>query len=389
VSVPLDVSAVLALSDDCPDLGEIIRQYGAEFASRGLAYEFVLVLDGLGEQKTERLRARIPSGHPVRLVHFNQAFGEERSLASGYREARGRHVVSLPAYLQLDPGDIHLVLEALRDECDVVVGWRVPRVDPWINRLQSWAYNKAMSAFTGVPLHDLNCGLVGMRRAIIDEVLVEGNVSRFLPVLANRQGFRVAEVRLRHLRERGRQGFFGVGVYVRRMLDVVALLFLTRFTRKPLRFFGAAGGIAVLLGLVVCGYLMLDAWLGWSHVGSLRNSAALVFGVALVVIGVQTFAIGLVGEIIIFTTARNVREYTVEREMPPGRPRTPDESPRAGPGEGPASRAAGGDADRAAAADEPRAGPGSAREDAPHRSRAAQGATPRRQGHDRDAGGGS
>jgi glycosyltransferase involved in cell wall biosynthesis len=325
VSVPLDVSAVLALSDDCPDLDEIVRQYGAEFAARGMAYEFVLVLDGLGDQKTDRLRDRIPPGHPVRLVHFNQSFGEERSLASGYREARGRFVVSLPAYLQLDPGDIHQVLDSLRDDLDVVVGWRVPRVDPWMNRVQSWAYNKAMSAFTGVPLHDLNCGLVGMRRAIIDEVLVEGNVSRFLPVLANRQGFRVGEVRLRHLRERGRQGFFGVGVYVRRILDVVALLFLTRFTRKPLRFFGSAGGIAVLLGLLVCGYLILDAWLGWSHVGSLRNSAALVFGVALVVIGVQTFAIGLVGEIIIFTTARQVREYTVEREMPPGQPRAPRE----------------------------------------------------------------
>jgi hypothetical protein len=198
----------------------------------------------------------------------------------------------------------------------------------------------------------------------------------------------VAEVRLRHLRERGRQGFFGVGVYVRRMLDVVALLFLTRFTRKPLRFFGAAGGIAVLLGLVVCGYLMLDAWLGWSHVGSLRNSAALVFGVALVVIGVQTFAIGLVGEIIIFTTARNVREYTVEREMPPGRPRTPDEEPRATPGDGTGSGAVGRGADRPAAEDAPHPVPGSAPEDPPDRSTAAQGAAPRRQGHDRDAGGG-
>ncbi|MHC5210062.1 MAG: glycosyltransferase [Planctomycetota bacterium] len=346
MSVPLDVSAILALSDDSPDLDEIVRQYGAEFASRGMAYEFVLVLDGLGEQKTERLRSRIPPGHPVRLVHFNQSFGEERSLASGYREARGRFVISLPSYLQLDPGDIHLVLDSLRDDLDVVVGWRVPRVDPWMNRMQSWAYNKAMSAFTGVPLHDLNCGLVGMRRAIIDEVLVEGNVSRFLPVLANRQGFRVGEVRLRHLRERGRQGFFGIGVYVRRILDVVALLFLTRFTRKPLRFFGAAGGIAVLIGLLVCAYLLLDSWLGWSHVGSLRNSAALVFGVALVVIGVQTFAIGLVGEIIIFTTARHVREYTVEREMPPGKPRAdrdvetqqarPDPASAAPPAVGPA-----------------------------------------------------
>ena len=313
-----DLTAVLAISDEVPDLEEILRQYGAEFRERGLVHEWLLVLDGLSEPKVARLKARVPTGEPVRFLHFNQSFGEERSLASGYREARGRFALTLPSYLQLDPGDIHLVLSALESDYDVVVGWRVPRVDPWVNRLQSWAYNRAMSAFTGVPLHDLNCGLVGMRRPVIDEVLVEGNVSRFLPILAHRQGFRVGEVRVRHLRERGRQGFFGVGVYVRRLLDVVALLFITRFTRKPLRFFGAAGGIAVLAGLLLCGYLVLDAGMGWSHSGSLRNSTALVFGVALIVIGVQTFSIGLVGEIIIFTTARNTREYTVERELPPG-----------------------------------------------------------------------
>jgi hypothetical protein len=336
MSAAPDVTAVLAISDEVPDLEEILRQYGAELRERGLLHEWVLVLDGLSEPKVARLKSRVPASEPVRYLHFNQTFGEEHSLASGYREARGRYVVTLPSYLQLDPGDIHVVLSALSEHYDVVVGWRVPRVDPWMNRLQSWAYNRTMSAFTGVPLHDLNCGLVGMRRPVIDEVLVEGNVSRFLPILAHRQGFRVGEVRVRHLRERGRQGFFGVGVYVRRLLDVVALLFITRFTRKPLRFFGAAGGIAVLAGLLLCGYLVLDAGMGWSHTGSLRNSTALVFGVALIVIGVQTFSIGLVGEIIIFTTARNTREYTVERELPPGRgPHSPPpaapELPRAAP----------------------------------------------------------
>jgi glycosyltransferase involved in cell wall biosynthesis len=337
---------VRAISDEVPDLEEILRQYGAEFREHGLAHEWLLVLDGLPEPKVARLKARVPAGEPVRFLHFNQTFGEERSLASGYREARGRYVVTLPSYLQLDPGDIHPVLSALENDYDVVVGWRVPRVDPLVNRLQSWAFNRAMGSFTGVPLHDLNCGLVGMRRPVIDEVLVEGNVSRFLPILAHRQGFRVGEVRVRHLRERGRQGFFGVGVYVRRLLDVVALLFITRFTRKPLRFFGAAGGIAVLAGLLVCGYLVLDFGMGWSPEGSLRNSTSLVFGVALIVIGVQTFSIGLVGEIIIFTTARNTREYTVERELPPGRGPHDPPAPPAPPGPAEKPRAPAADRER-------------------------------------------
>jgi len=322
---------VLAISDEVPDLEEILRQYGAEFRERGLVHEWLLVLDGISEPKVARLKARVPAGEPVRFLHFNQTFGEERSLASGYREARGRFVLTLPSYLQLDPGDIHLVLSALENDYDVVVGWRVPRVDPWVNRLQSWAYNRAMSAFTGVPLHDLNCGLVGMRRPVIDEVLVEGNVSRFLPILAHRQGFRVGEVRVRHLRERGKRGFFGIGVYVRRMLDVVALLFLTRFTTKPLRFFGVAGGLSVLAGMAICGYLFLNYLNGWSLQSDLSNRASLLIGVALVVMGVMVFSLGLVAEIIIFTNARNVRDYTLERELPPGLPTEPPAEPPAEP----------------------------------------------------------
>lgn len=318
---PVDVTCVLALSDDCPELEEIVRQYSAELSDRGLVFEFVLVLDGLGESRTARIRSRLPASTPVRLLHFNQSFGEERALTVGYREARGRMVVSLPSYMQLDPGDIHLVLDALEGDYDLVAGWRVPRVDPWINRAQSWVYNRVMSALTGVQLHDLNCGLTGMRHAVIDEVLVEGNVSRFLPVLAHRRGFRVGEVRVRHLRERGRRGFFGIGVYVRRLLDVVALLFLTKFITKPLRFFGVAGGLSVLVGLGVCGYLFLDWYYGWSQLGDLRNRSSLVVGVAFIVMGVMVFSLGLVAEIIIFTNARNVQDYTVERELPPGLPR--------------------------------------------------------------------
>jgi len=181
---------------------------------------------------------------------------------------------------------------------------------------------------TGVQLHDLNCGLTGLRRSVIDEVLVEGNVSRFLPVLAHRRGFRVGEVRVRHLRERGKRGFFGIGVYVRRMLDVVALLFLTRFTTKPLRFFGVAGGLSVLAGMAICGYLFLNYLNGWSLQSDLSNRASLLIGVALVVMGVMVFSLGLVAEIIIFTNARNVRDYTLERELPPGLPPEPPAEPR-------------------------------------------------------------
>lgn len=315
---PIDVSAVVVLVDDCPDLEQILRQYSEEFRDRRLGFEFVLVFDGLSPELTASVRERIPAGTPVRRVHFHQAFGEEKALASGFAESRGRLLLGLPSYMQVDPGDVHLVIDALDRDYDLVVGWRVPRVDAAINRFQSWLFNSLMSVMTGVRLHDMNSGLVGLRRSVLGEVLVEGNVSRFLPVLAHRKGFKVGEVRVRHLRERGKRGFFGLGVYVRRLIDVVGLLFITRFTRKPLRFFGVTGGVCVLLGAAVLLYLLADYFFGWNPDTSPANRVSLVLGVGLVMLGVQIFAIGLVGEIIIFIHSRNVREYTVDEMRSPG-----------------------------------------------------------------------
>jgi len=321
----IDVTAALTLADQCPDLTQILEQYGRELRDRGCVYEFVVVLDGVGEAMERELAARIPEGEPVRFVHFNQPFGEERAQVTAYRAARGRLIVSLPSYMQLDPGGIHAVLDALETRDDLVVGWRSPRVDPAINRLQSWLYNTAMRTLTGARFHDLNSGLVGLRRSVLDEVLSEGDASRFLPVLAFRRGFRVGEVKIRHLSERGRQGFFGLRVYVRRFLDVVALLFITKFTRKPLRFFGAAGIASFLLGAAICLGILVDYLVRGTPGSEPRNQAGLITGWALIVLGVMVFSLGLVAEIIIFTNARHLQEYAVDREAGPGLP--PEASP--------------------------------------------------------------
>jgi hypothetical protein len=165
---------------------------------------------------------------------------------------------------------------------------------------------------TGVKFHDLTCLLRAMRRRVFEDVSVQGDMYRFLPVLAHRAGYEVTEVTVRHVKEHGRFMIFGMGVYLRRLLDVAALIFLTRFTRKPLRFFGLAGGLVFLLGLVICGVLLFDHFFG-GEAERLKNQSALILGVLMLVLGVQTFFIGLVAEIIIFTQGRNLKDYRVGR----------------------------------------------------------------------------
>lgn len=312
----IDVSAVIPVAEERIDFQEIVREYGREFKRRDITSEFIFVLDGplerLFDEIAQFAKRRGPGDPIVKIVKFNQSFGESIALSAGFKVADGQVVISLPQFIQIAPQDINKVLDAVQAGADVVTCWRYPRVDPVINRFQSWIFNLLMQALTGVPVHDLNCLVRAMRRRVFEDVTVQGDMYRFLPVLAHRAGYSVAEVKVRHLKEPGRWGFFGIGVYVRRVLDVAALLFLTKFTRKPLRFFGLLGGIETFLGLAICLWLVIQ-FAGGGDQTELRNRAALIFGVLLIVLGVQTFFIGFVAEIIIFTQARNLKDYKVDR----------------------------------------------------------------------------
>jgi hypothetical protein len=220
----------------------------------------------------------------------------------------------------VDPVDLGPMLEALAQGADVVCPIRRKRIDPLLNRLQSALFNWLIRLIIHGQFHDLNCYLRAFRREVLDEVSVYGDLYRFLPVIAHRQGYRVVEVPVRHVKEWGRAGFFGVGVYVRRLLDLLGVVFLTRFTLKPLRFFGSVGVLTAAVGGVILAILAYQKlFLG----AGLYNRPLFLLGLMLVLLGVQIFGFGLVGEIIIYTQARNLRGYRIEQEwdeLDPPRP---------------------------------------------------------------------
>lgn len=305
-TVTPQVSAVIAVGGTAPELGEVLARYHAEFVALGIDAEFVVVLDGVQDAVFEAARAARPAGSNVRLVRLNHPFGESIALASGFKIARGAIIVTVPSYLQVEPSDLHALLDGIDSGLDLVQGYRQPRVDSIINRIQSTIFNGVMRVLTRVRLHDLNCPVRALRRKVLEDVSIQGDMVRFLPVMAHRHGFRVGEVTVRHIKERGKAGFFGVNVYVRRFLDIINLLFLSKFTRAPLRFFGTVGFTSIVLGVLVCIYLAFNYFFGGQD---LRDKVSLVLGVMLVVLGVQIFSIGLVGEIIIYTQAKNLKEY--------------------------------------------------------------------------------
>jgi FemAB-related protein (PEP-CTERM system-associated) len=216
----------------------------------------------------------------------------------------------VPPYLQIEPSEITKVVAALEAGADCVATWRRTRVDPWLNQLQSRLFNWLLRLIMNMPFHDLNSGTRGFRRHVLEEVAVYGELYRFLPVLARRQGFRVVEVEVRHREEKGRAGFYGLGVYLRRLLDILAITFLTRFTQRPLRFFGYLGFAAIAIGAPVALWYLFERLT--VEGASLSDKPGFVVGAILAAFGVQLIGFGLIGEIIIFTQSPNLRDYKVE-----------------------------------------------------------------------------
>jgi glycosyltransferase involved in cell wall biosynthesis len=307
----LDVSVIVPVQNEDAEVRDVAEALGAELDREGRTWELFFVLDGVAGQALETARAlRLELGPKIKTISFKNPFGESVCLSAALERARGRFLITTPQYVQVDPNELQHMLEKLEEGADFVTPWRSPRVDPWLNRLQSAAFNLIIRQVVRMHFHDLNCYFRAIRREVLADVAIYGDMYRFLPVIAHRQGYRVDEVKVRHLKEWGKAGFFGLGVYVRRFLDVLAVMFLSKFTLKPLRFFGTVGGLFSILGFGILLYLSI---LKFGFEQKISDRPLLVMGVMLFVLGVQVIGFGLVGEIIIFSQARNLKEYRVER----------------------------------------------------------------------------
>lgn len=307
-----EISILIHVTDPAAPIEVLVRTYGEVLQDIGRRGELVFILDGVAGDLLEKLEQLQAQRGDVRVLALQGGgHGESIAFKAALEHARGQYLLTTWDYLQVDPRELASLMRA-RDEndLDLVTSWRWPRVDPFLNRIQSSFFNWFLRWLSRVNLHDLNCNFRLMRREVLEEVTIYGDLFRFLPIMASRRGFRVQEVKVRHLEERGKTGFFGLGVYLRRLLDILAVTFLTRFTRKPLRFFGSIGIVLVVLGLTFALPPFVERVLG---VAGIQDRPIVLLGVVLISFGLQFIGFGLIGEIIIFTQSRNLKDYKIER----------------------------------------------------------------------------
>jgi glycosyltransferase involved in cell wall biosynthesis len=304
-----EVSVVMPIVERVGDLRQLFAEFSAELARLDLSAEFIFVVD-------ERLREVLPvlrelqnvGEREIVIVLPGGSFGESAALTLGWERARGERIVTLASYFQIDPRGLGPAFETLDSGADMVVGWRHPRLDSLFNRFQTRLFHGIVNRLTSTTFHDVSCGFKVMKRRVARELNLYGGMHRFIPLLALSRGFIVREVPLPQRTEDRGTRYYGTGVYLGRLLDILNVFFLVKFTRTPLRFFGLLGSALFALGFLISLVAALQKIV--FDVG-ISERAVLLLGVLLMVLGVQTLSLGLVGEIIIFTHARNVREYQV------------------------------------------------------------------------------
>lgn len=308
VALP-EISAIIPVgSRHASDIRALCAEYRSGLDALGLSYELVIVLDGPMPDLVAELQRMLAREADVAVLALTRRFGEATALMAGFQRARGRIVLTLPAYAQIQGSDIGRLVRAL-GTADLAIARRCPRAGTRLEALRRRAFHGLIAAVTGQRYQDLGCGARAMQRRVLEEITLYGDQHRFLPVLATRQGFRVLEVDVRQSPQDRRVGAYPGREYLRRALDIFTVFFLVRFTKKPLRFFGMLGAVIFASGCLLVGYLAIDRLL-LGH--PLADRPALLLSSLLVVLGLQLLALGLLGELIIFTHARDIRDYQID-----------------------------------------------------------------------------
>lgn len=303
----MDISVVIPLLNEEESLRELTEKIVAQIKSINKKFEIVFIDDGSTDDSYKVLIELKKIYHNVKVIQFNRNFGKSAALSEGFKTASGDIVITMDADLQDDPAEIPNLVYKIESGLDLVSGWKKKRKDPISKTIPSKFFNIATRRLTGIKIHDFNCGLKAYRREVIKAIPVYGELHRYLPVLAHWLGFRVGELIVNHYPRKHGFSKFGLKRFFNGFFDLLTVLFITRFRQKPLHLFGFLGLGSSFLGSIILTYLTILWFQGYG----IGNRPLFFLGVLLLIVGVQFFSIGLIGEMLINTRGADIN-YTIK-----------------------------------------------------------------------------
>lgn len=304
------VSVLVPVWQKPEPLVPLYQEYAAPLRQRGWAFEFIFICEPGFDHEVAQLLEQAAAGEPIRILQVAQLLDESSLYNAAAALARGEVIVTLPAYRRIEADSVPRLIDRVLEGRDLVLARRWPRRDAWINKVQNRTLHWLIRRTVGGNLRDVACGVRAMRREVLLKTPVYGDSFRFFALLAAQAGYQSEELDTpQHLGDR-RARIYGAGLYLRRMVDLLGIFVILRFTSRPLRFFGPVGATLILLGIVG---LLVPIFVGLGPVGGVVR-VTLLTGLFLIVLGIQAIAIGLIGEMMVFLQApRQSRYRIVER----------------------------------------------------------------------------
>ncbi|MED5474600.1 MAG: glycosyltransferase family 2 protein [Candidatus Neomarinimicrobiota bacterium] len=264
-------------------------------------YEIIFIDDGSTDNSHQIIEELIDVNHKVKLIRFSKNYGKADALSEAFLLSKGEYVITMDADLQDDPHEITNLINKLEEGWDMVSGWKKNRNDPLEKKIPSKIFNKITCFFTGVKIHDFNCGLKAYKREVVKSIELYGGLHRYIPAIAKQMGFSITEIPVNHRKRKFGKSKYGSERYFHGFFDLLTVLFLGNYLRKPLHFFGKLGLIMFSMGSFILIYLTY----GWFNGIWIGDRPLFFLGILLIILSVQFFSIGLLGDIIVRLVGQN------------------------------------------------------------------------------------
>jgi len=311
----MDISIVIPLKDEAESLPELCAWIERVVTAHAYHYEIILIDDGSTDESWQVIQQLRASNNHIKGIRFQRNYGKSAALNEGFKAASGKVVITMDADLQDSPDEIPALFQMIHDQgYDLVSGWKKKRYDNTLTKnIPSKLFNAATRSLTGIRLHDFNCGLKAYSKKVIKSVEVYGEMHRYIPVLAKWAGFRkIGEKVVEHRKRKYGTTKFGWDRFVNGFLDLLTIMFVGRFGKRPMHFFGLWGTLCFLAGFGLSISLVIAKMLTADF--SLTNRPAFYIALAVMVIGAQLFLAGFIGELV----TRNAPErnfYLIEDRL--------------------------------------------------------------------------
>lgn len=291
----IDISIVVPLFNEEESLGELAKAIDKAISGQ-YSYEVLFVDDGSTDTSFEAIKKLSAEHEFIKGISFTHNYGKSVALQAGFEQVKGKYVVTMDADLQDDPDEVPEMIQMLKDGLDMVSGWKKERFDPISKTVPSKFFNFVTRKAAGIELHDFNCGLKAYKRDVVDNIYLYGELHRYIPMLAKKEGFsRIGEKVVKHHPRKYGETKFGLSRFINGFLDLITILFVQRYFQKPMHFFGTFGIFLLIAGTGINAYMAVLRLFFNKGIG---DRPLLFLGILLMVLGIQLLSTGLIGELV-------------------------------------------------------------------------------------------